>query len=222
MNDEQRTRLGVQTTFRPIPRVDLEGTPAMTTTTAPESVTYGWNYRPDTYRCERGWNDTLGASYGCRDAGVDEVGGEWLCEYHAKRAEAELATPIKCCTECRSDAHLPPLESEPGQWYFCLACDSEWYDDADDMPSDRPAFGDVLIAGLMLTFLSGSAMLVIYLCMRTAVLEDWHGGRAVALIALGFVSWLAAITVISEILRGVFGGLGAAVRYFRGDEGQEA
>lgn len=53
---------------------------------------WGWNYRPGTYRCDRGWNSGT-KSYGCRKPGVREVGTEWLCEHHANPSPAPT-TPI--------------------------------------------------------------------------------------------------------------------------------
>jgi orotate phosphoribosyltransferase len=47
----------------------------------------GWNWEPGAYRCDRGWNDDSGASYGCREPGVRDVNNEWLCGAHLAEME---------------------------------------------------------------------------------------------------------------------------------------
>lgn len=201
---------------------------------APESVTFGWNYRPDTYRCDQGWNDDTGQhTYGCRDAGTREVDREWLCEYHAKRAEAELNTPIMCCPECRAIAHLPQPEPAPKQWYICLACDSEWH--GDNPPPDAPVREprnpvDVALAIAWIGFLLTSLMFVLYLWARNVVLHGHTGPDGhlafepgdLGALAVAGLSWVCAVTVISRIVATISDGMGRAARRIRGDEGQEA
>lgn len=54
----------------------------------------GWDWQPGTYRCDEGWNDTSGASWGCRATGAYDVDGRWLCWYHSLLASAaKVATP---------------------------------------------------------------------------------------------------------------------------------
>jgi hypothetical protein len=38
---------------------------------------------PGTYRCERGWNDTSGAEWGCTERATTDVADEHLCTAHA-------------------------------------------------------------------------------------------------------------------------------------------
>lgn len=206
----------------------------MTTVIAPESVTFGWNYRPDTYRCDQGWNDDTGQhTYGCRDAGTREVDAGWLCEYHAKQEEGWLATPLKCCAECRTAAHLPPLEAEPSKWYICLACDSEWYDgDTPPADPDREPLNpvDVALTVAWIGFLLTSLMGVLYLWARNVGLHGHTGPDGhlafepgdLGALAVAGLSWVCAITVISRIVATISGGLGRLARYIRGGEGQEA
>lgn len=57
----------------------------MTTTEIDPRITQGWDYRPGTFRCDRGWN-AGDVSFGCREPGVMQFGTEWLCPVHARSA----------------------------------------------------------------------------------------------------------------------------------------
>lgn len=42
----------------------------------------GWNYEPGTYRCDQGWNDTSGKSWGC----VNPAAGDSdQCDEHSEQ-----------------------------------------------------------------------------------------------------------------------------------------
>lgn len=47
---------------------------------------HGWNYEPGTYRCEEGWNDTAGNSYGCKSPAE---GDSDTCNEHAPKGDDE-------------------------------------------------------------------------------------------------------------------------------------
>lgn len=240
MNDEQFARLGVHTTFRPIMiPTDLEGNPAMTyvaayTPTATPLISrpelaHGWNWAPGTYRCDQGWNDTAGHSYGCRAPGAREVGDEWLCEFHAQRVEAQISDDIVIagCPECRAEAGLEGRDYAPAQWYFCPTCGTEWAQDT--MPRDwRPA--DVAFSMATLAALLTFLVFVIYLWFRDVLGHATYDPaghlnfRAHDLVTLGvaLVCWLIAVVLIAQAANAVTGGLAQIVHFVRGTESWEA
>lgn len=41
---------------------------------------HGWHAAPGHFRCDNGWNDDSGNTWGCRDAGTHEDRwGNWVC-----------------------------------------------------------------------------------------------------------------------------------------------
>lgn len=240
MDDEQFARLGIHTTFRPIMTpTNLEGSPAMTyvaaytPTVTPlisrSELAHGWNWAPGTYRCDQGWNDTAGHSYGCRAPGTREVGDEWLCEFHAQRVEAQISdyAVIAGCRDCRIKAGLEPRTYAPAQWYYCPTCDTEWAEDT--MPSNWSPADAILGGAATLAYLL-SLVFVAYLWMRDVVSHASYDpaghlnfrAHDFATLGVALVSWLIAVILLSSIANAVTSGLARIAHFVRGTESGEA
>lgn len=91
------------------------------------------------HRCAEGWTDSNGVRYSCREAGTQEVDGQWLCWYHSLVVGAGQYNAIETryCRTCvaRMSAFDRQVnidedwQPEPGAWYRCPACGDEWIGD---------------------------------------------------------------------------------------------
>ncbi|HZE01365.1 MAG TPA: hypothetical protein VE155_06320 [Pseudonocardiaceae bacterium] len=203
--------------------------PFTTSLRTPAEIAHGWNWAPNTYRCDQGWNDTAGHSYGCRAPGTRGVKGEWLCEFHAQRAEAQIPdySVIAGCPECRADAGLPQRKQAPAQWYFCPTCDTEWAEDT--MPSNwRPA--DAILGTAYLASLLTSLVFVAYLWMRDVVSHASYDPAGhlnfqphdLATLGVALVCWLISVILIANIANAITGVVAQIVHFVRGTESREA
>lgn len=195
----------------------------------------GWNWRPGTFRCSRGYNAS-GVSFGCREPGVmkfgDEwlcralatrkVNAEWLCDEHAQDIPTSDEMDYRDCPECRADRGMEHRPGFPGAWYWCPGCNTDWREPGHYPGVYRPsaagiAYGIFRVLYTLALMVAFATLGALWFEPDFANVSDGRqafaslGGAGLALFPALAGGWL-----INEILYWSAYGLGWAARYVLG------
>lgn len=126
------------------------------------------------------------------------------------------------CGPCRHGAGLPNRPGAPRQYYWCPTCQEEWSEPGPRDPIDP---GLAVSTILWVTFLVGTLAVVMAFTTQGILDHGWisptrDGISVTALFAMavGFFTWVAVVTVLSQVIAGVLGGLARAVRFVWGSD----